>query len=51
VEQWRSQKFSMGDWKFWAEPPAAEGKESRAKLPALGDFLQFFNKNNAFQPK
>jgi len=34
---------------FGAEPPDAEGKEVwGAKPPVLGDFLQFFNKNNAF---
>jgi len=40
----------MGDWRgLGAEPPASEGKGSLgAKPSALGDFLQFFNKNNTF---
>jgi len=43
VEQWRSQKFSMGELEVLGQAPSAKGKESLgAKPPALGDFLQIF---------
>jgi len=39
----------MGIGGLGSEPLAAtDGKDFWGELPALGDFLQFFNKNNAF---
>jgi len=38
----------MGVVGLGAEPPATEGKGFGSETPALGDFLQFFNKNNTF---
>jgi len=51
--QWRSQKFSMGgygeDLGVELYPPRAIGDLSRLEArECAGQFLQFFNKNNAF---
>jgi len=52
--QWRSQEFARGGRGLWrglgakTKPPAPGGKGAWVRSPSSGQFLQFFNKNNAF---